>query len=1247
MKGRFARSLLLVVPPSVVAALGSIPIGSLSGRSASAETLSGMLTSAPRLNGRQATVHGTGNGPQGPVTGGGDPGLFSLMGRPDTQPVDEPPLGPTGPTGYARSQGIGCSGPCDVGELSSVSCATATRCQAVGTAFPNVRAATQSTVGALAEGWDGTSWGVEPMPTPGSFTTLGGVSCPTTSACLAVGYYFPGIREAGPAPFAETWDGSTWAIRAPPPPSSDMFMSSLYYDQCASPNACMAVGSYTDRSSGTTLPLVDFWDGSAWKMQTVPLPSGASGGTLYGVSCPATTACTAVGEYDDTASGQQLTLAESWDGTSWRVQPTPALPPNNSGGPPTLNAVWCESAASCTAVGTVGGYFPQTLAESWDGTTWTIEPTPSPGRSGLANVSCDPSGLPCTAVGTSDNTPLAESWDGTSWTVQSVPAPAGAGAFSDVSCTSGSACTAVGWYEDTSAGPSGAYLTLAERWDGTTWTSQFTPDPPMVSDGDATNVLSSSATVNGTVWPDGATVTSCKFEYGTSPPYTSSVPCAQAVGGGTSPVAVSAALSGLASGTTYSVVLVATNATGTATDEFPSSFTTSGSPGPTVTTGAASSVSSSSATLTGSVNPNGVIVTSCYFEYGQPVVYGSTVPCAQSVESGASTVPVSADLAGLTPGTTYHFQLVIVTNGAGTSYGGDQSFVTTGASVPTVTTGYAFTSWPDTATLTGVINPHGHVVSYWFTYGEFSAPAVPSFYPLQSPTGTLSGTNDVNISVPINNLASYITYYYRLWAKSDDGSLIPGQEVSLKIGPPQPEVVDSPYLQISPKCTLVDVLPTSPGCLGLGMFGFILTCNPGRWATATGPYEYDWVFVEANGVTVPANENEAFGNQYIASLNDAGAVIQCVVTPHQLDGSLASSGQPSDSFLDPPPTGPYVVPFWLKQFWGLLDVVQATQDGGDAIIECAESADIPGLGAALCIALIAQQALGNPFEDMLQEATDPPDLHYRDVALPKAFPQGTRARYPCPTRLDRHTCSSLAARAAGYASATRQVASVLELLAISRNRTLSAKSKHDASAEALQSAARKAYAALLADDLRAQLRAGIAYARELRRARIDVKTPAKTLRLLAKRPLASIIGRGNLNRMLRDGYPRSDINRSFTHTFTHIRSFDLQRFLTRSTLPIPFGRYADTIDLTDLTFLVGGLTQQHALSAETAQTLLNDLDQARAACTPASRSLAMTAFLTHANSDNHRQSVTLLRAAAQPILSGKATADPYATNCVK
>ena len=92
---------------------------------------------------------------------------------------------------------------------------------------------------------------------------------------------------------------------------------------------------------------------------------------------------------------------------------------------------------------------------------------------------------------------------------------------------------------------------------------------------------------------------------------------------------------------------------------------------PTVTTDPATSVTSSSATLNGTVNPNGS-TTTYYFEYGADTSYGLTTE-TMSAGSGTSAVSVNVTISDLNPDDTYHYR-IRATNNFGTSYGADRMF---------------------------------------------------------------------------------------------------------------------------------------------------------------------------------------------------------------------------------------------------------------------------------------------------------------------------------------------------------------------------------------------------------------------------------------------------------------------------------------------------------------------------------------------------------------------------------------------
>ncbi len=264
--------------------------------------------------------------------------------------------------------------------------------------------------------------------------------------------------------------GASWSAQATPNPSGAT-ASVLSGVSCGAVSAvaqgtvmqvCTAVGSYTD-SAGAEHPLAEGWDQN-WTLQSLP---GPTQGDLAGVDCSSQNPpqCTAVGE-DLTTSD---TLAERWNGTSWSIQTTPAT--GDSG----LLGVSCPTFNVCVAVGLQHGS-PHTvspLAELWNGSSWTVQSTPGLGGA-LSAVSCA-SATACTAVGNSSGAPLAESWNGSTWTSETVPVPAGgqSATLSGVSCTAANTCSAVGAYTNSS----GTGVTLAERWNGTSWTIQPTPNP--------------------------------------------------------------------------------------------------------------------------------------------------------------------------------------------------------------------------------------------------------------------------------------------------------------------------------------------------------------------------------------------------------------------------------------------------------------------------------------------------------------------------------------------------------------------------------------------------------------------------------------------------------------------------------------------------------------------------------------------------------------------------------------------------
>lgn len=189
---------------------------------------------------------------------------------------------------------------------------------------------------------------------------------------------------------------------------------------------------------------------------------------------------------------------------------------------------------------------------------------------------------------------------------------------------------------------------------------------PVAVTGVASGLTRSSATLSATVNPEGEKVASCHFEYGISLSLGSSAPCAALPGAGTSPVAVFANVKHLLLNATYYFRVVAGSATGTS-DGIEQAFTTLPNP-PKVITGAPVAVAQNSATLNGTVNPEGGTVTNCHFEYGPSRSYGLVAPCASSPGSGSTPVAVNAWIDNLSPNATYYDRITATTRG-GSQYG--------------------------------------------------------------------------------------------------------------------------------------------------------------------------------------------------------------------------------------------------------------------------------------------------------------------------------------------------------------------------------------------------------------------------------------------------------------------------------------------------------------------------------------------------------------------------------------------------
>ena len=176
---------------------------------------------------------------------------------------------------------------------------------------------------------------------------------------------------------------------------------------------------------------------------------------------------------------------------------------------------------------------------------------------------------------------------------------------------------------------------------------------PSVVTGSTSAVHSTSVVLHGTVNPNGRSTT-YYFQWGLTNAY-GAVSASHSAGAGTKAAAVHVTATQLIPGTRYHYRLVATNGSGQSvgTDH---TFKTAGHPPPGVATGPASGVSSTTATLTGVVNPNGV-TTTYEFQFGLTTAYGMQTTAA-TLTAGSVPVPVAQTVTGLTPGTVFHYRLV-------------------------------------------------------------------------------------------------------------------------------------------------------------------------------------------------------------------------------------------------------------------------------------------------------------------------------------------------------------------------------------------------------------------------------------------------------------------------------------------------------------------------------------------------------------------------------------------------------------
>ena len=321
-------------------------------------------------------------------------------------------------------------------QFNGVSAVSANDIWAVGEAGSNT----------FAAHWNGTSW-VE-VPTPKvSFSAFQDVSANAAGVVWAVG-------DKSGGNLTERWNGQAWEVIPSPAPGA--FFNDLNGVTVVSANDVWAVGSYDVSGKFKTLAL--HWNGSQWTQVASTTPDDAYS-VFNGVDADSASNVWAVGEGEGT-------LVARLNGGVFE-----AVPSANSGtGANELKSISAVSPNDIWAVGTAEG---DTLSMHWDGNTWTIVPTPAfPQEASLDGVFAIATNDVWAVGFTSDPNSLDASnvilhWNGTAWTIVPSPNPGGnrLDKLHDVAAVSSNNVYAVGEYADTSGREFGTIL----HWNGSVW----------------------------------------------------------------------------------------------------------------------------------------------------------------------------------------------------------------------------------------------------------------------------------------------------------------------------------------------------------------------------------------------------------------------------------------------------------------------------------------------------------------------------------------------------------------------------------------------------------------------------------------------------------------------------------------------------------------------------------------------------------------------------------------------------------
>jgi hypothetical protein len=279
--------------------------------------------------------------------------------------------------------------------------------------------------------YDGTKWTAFPAPMiKGDNTSfLGGVVDISPTLAWAGGTV--GIGEANPGQVLLQWDGTEWSV-FPGPNLGKGNQPSIKAMTSTSANDVWAIGSLLADDGEALFFLFEHWNGTTWTATTA-LSGDAF---LLGASADATNDAWAVG-FNGPENDNSFTLALHYDGTSWEVSPTASI----GAGANQLNGVLALAPSDVWAVGFSTSVAPpqeaptKNLIEHFDGTSWSIVPSPNVGPESIyqsnrlfglaANSATDiyAFGSYFAADGSGQQFTLLMHWNGTNWTIEPSPNP--------------------------------------------------------------------------------------------------------------------------------------------------------------------------------------------------------------------------------------------------------------------------------------------------------------------------------------------------------------------------------------------------------------------------------------------------------------------------------------------------------------------------------------------------------------------------------------------------------------------------------------------------------------------------------------------------------------------------------------------------------------------------------------------------------------------------------------------------------